>query len=81
MPGALIEVHNILWMKYYNQIELLWVGINAHVIGAPCDNIGKRKSSLLLHPIHFFSVTSDNMGELTLHLGYVLYNYREKPSI
>jgi len=66
MPRALIEVHNILWMKYYNQIELLWVGKNAHVIGAPCNNIGKRKSSLLLHPIHFFRVTSENIGGINI---------------
>jgi hypothetical protein len=53
-------------MKYYNQIELLWVGKNAHVIGAPCDNIGKRKSSLLLRPIHFFRVTGENMGGINI---------------
>jgi len=72
MPGELIEVHDILWMKYYNQIELLWVGKNAHVIGDPCNNIGKRKSLLLLHPIHFLGLSVRIWEELTLHLGCVL---------
>jgi hypothetical protein len=72
MPGALIEVHNILWMKYYNQIELFWVGKNAHVIGAPYNNIVKGNHCYCFIQSIFLGLPVRIREELTLHLGCVL---------